>query len=363
VWIDFTVGCTCVANVSFVVHLPTSDVFTLTADYYAAGVLQKAALYATVTGITRPDSATSTPKNNFKPGSKLEWGTVGGADDWKDCGHGKHKFRTKVIHQVPGDPTTPITGVQVSPTNPGYYSFFYEYVTTNGGNCDTALVIESNADSMAHRCLPEFDVNQASVLGFRMLGVNQHFMNTAPPIDKNGDVYNFQSPRSTPWTTWAYGGVPYIGSIRQEINKPAENGSYEWLRPHPRDLAEFDTPVLFSGGASLPSTTVFQIDNESDYLVTYITVPLVAGQAGKWLWYWSFEFQTNSLWQNSIMPTTPPEVWEKALRVLANCPQVFDNPTHLRDIWNAIKSGIKQAPAMIEKYGPGISSFAKLLSS
>jgi hypothetical protein len=257
---------------------------------------------------------------------------------------------------------TPATALSLYPEFSGYYALHVFYTQT--GDDVTAFTVQAISaggyDSFAHLCLPELEANEGLIQGYKCHGAALHYSNSSNEQDKNGYVYPFQSPASVPWQSWAYGGTQFVTEKNQCQEMLAAKGSYMYLKPSGiDDLTTWQRPFSFSGTNNDPTRVSYPIIPESDYGVTYLTVPGALGQVGKWIHTVGFEYQSASRWVETKMPIARDEDWSKALRAIASAPQVFENPLHLKDIANSIKKGIRFADDIATRYGAPLLEFAK----
>jgi len=72
----------------------------------------------------------------------------------------------------------------------------------------------------------------------------------------------------------------------------------------------------------------------------------------------SIEYGTYDQWRQVATPGISREVCVKALEWLTNVPQFHENPTHISEIFKAVKAGAEQLLRGAIHYGPKLAMFA-----
>lgn len=230
------------------------------------------------------------------------------------------------------------------------------------------LLFQGACSVYQHHCIPDFDTNMNVVDGLRIMGASVMYTNTAPDINKNGEITGYQAPEETDWTEFAGAnqqGLARLNKSQGKVILGIKEGMYEWMKiTQPSD---FNIKTFVDTRDGVLYDSYWPLENESSYLVLYPTVPTPTGAAGFYTLAFALEYQTTNTWRPVSYCDTSEMDWDLALNHLRNIPQITTNSMHLRDIGKAIGTIAKTLIGGLIKYGPGAidlaSRFAPVLGS
>jgi hypothetical protein len=233
--------------------------------------------------------------------------------------------------------------------------------TISVSSCYLNSVAAGNNTVMSIVPHPDFANTQSANEGVRMISSYIWMKNTASNLYKQGIVHSSQMPTKIDW--WDLladdnlikrsNGVEKIGYEKGFVSymKPGSDQDFDFLD-------EFD--VADSGAIS---DSHYELITESTYLATVTTVTDATGQAGEVTLCSAVEFKTTDTTRDVMYTNTLRVDMEKAIDILRAAPFLFENETHIRDIFNAIGEGIKSGVEFASKYGPYIGQAFELISS
>jgi hypothetical protein len=232
--------------------------------------------------------------------------------------------------------------------------------------CAQNLTFSHNGPVFAHRPIPGLDRNFASASAIRILGHSLMYTNKASPLYRQGQIAGLQLNLGTSWldyTTFDAVSKPstnfgVAGSTNQVTVLPAENGMYISSRPtQPEDLDMLD---YFQVAGIELQDSYYPIIPKSGYLVVSVEVATREGRDGYWSVCTSLEYETLDPWRVVAKSTTPQYIVDAALDMVAEVPQVCENPSHMYKIYNTLKRGLAKGIKMAERYGPDALRYAKM---
>lgn len=280
-----------------------------------------------------------------------------------------------------------ISWVIIGLYNTGYYSFDFivqpEAIATSN---NLTMVVRSLTPSdaitpdgkspiqmLGFLPLPDFDGMSSNVQAVRILGATAMLSQDASVLQKGGRCAGYQLPANV-LITEAFGNpVTQFASRPGASQRQFENGIFAFHKPN--RLSDLDlTPVVTTTDVGVIQSFYNPVYPPSGWLVLGASVTDVSGSYPGGLAHGTFcfgvEYTTPSTWIDSRNPTTSFRDTEDALQLLAQTPQFHDNPFHISDVWNFIKSRgvrlMKAAGSVANVVGalvPGFSAPAAVVNA
>jgi hypothetical protein len=244
-----------------------------------------------------------------------------------------------------------------------YYGFLLTTLTGSFNVSCTLADPNSAGNGVSHFChlpAPGFENNKTSIGSYRLGGSAIQYANTASVMNLEGNIYGLQAPSADSWQEYVNDTtkVPSSEGVKR-LN--AEKGIYGFYMPRSKTEIGAWKDQLLSEGGQMTSVS-YNLKCSDDYLVVQVDCPDNSSKVGVWLNYLNVEYRTTDVWRNTDVARIGPEVYETAVSSLKNVVQWHENPTHLEDIWNSIKSSVLTVAGAVEKYGPTAISLAKTIS-
>jgi len=206
--------------------------------------------------------------------------------------------------------------------------------------------------------LPGLFDHSATTDAIKIYGVSLMGTNDAPPLNREGKVLATQVPEGVDFTT----NVDYDDFASDEgvCVKEATNGMYGFLKPtKPED---FNFQSFGKGANALFTTASYLIGENSDYLAICFKVSQPLGQEVIWTACWGIEVRTQDQWYEVEAPHFTAATVEKALSLISHVPQFHENPFHMSDIWNWVKTSASDTYNWMKDTLPGaVSTAAELV--
>jgi hypothetical protein len=206
----------------------------------------------------------------------------------------------------------------------------------------------------AHFPTPFFAQNIASIDSFKIYSASIMYTNDASPLNRQGKIAGMQVPRGRSWTDFTTYSA--IAQQSEASSMSAENGMYGYLKPtQPEDFnfKDRDTVSVTSGVTGVRDVW-FALRTDSDFLAVSINVTTPEGQDGFWTPAWQMEFRTVDQMREVGTAQNTEEEIDVAIRLLAACPQWYENPFHISSIMNWIGDKMNDAYEVARKILPGI---------
>lgn len=246
----------------------------------------------------------------------------------------------------------------------GYYTISLQNNMAARVTLNTVFVTLENkgSSSFRHLAAQDFSANAAKVDGYRVLADSLMYSNTSPAIDLGGTIAGYQSGSDDHWLQYANNGsvLTTVSSKSGAVTRNASKGMYGFMKfTEPSDF-DFKDQFEYSASGVLVDSS-YSIDERGSFLAIAVSVPDPAGCAGYWTTYQEVEFLTDDVWTEVRTCDFSVAEFNDALEKLKGMEQFYENPVHLKDIWNGIKSAGKFAINAIRDYGPTVLSLAKML--
>lgn len=210
-------------------------------------------------------------------------------------------------------------------------------VEGNTTSCNGSLVINGSQSVFCHQALPGLSSNIAAVQGIRITSVSGMMSDIAALNSKEGKVSGVQSPQGIPWTTYALNGWNTTASSAGAVTKMVEKGIYGFLKPHEETDFDFRNQVEVTA-TGVVAYAGYPLVPNSDYLVIYSNITTILGRDLYYTACWGIEYLTTDTWRELRNASVSSKDYENSIDMMKSIVQWHENPLHLGDIWEAIKS-------------------------
>jgi hypothetical protein len=189
------------------------------------------------------------------------------------------------------------------------------------------------------------------------------FTNTAAELNLGGTIAAVQTGEADHWLDYlSTGGV--LGTISKQIDSKImnmSNGMYGFLKPTgPEDFHYKEDIDLNASGIMVDST--YSIDKPGSFLIMCPNCPTAAGCSGYYTISYAIEYITPDPWREVEYATVNEIEFGNALNQIRLLPQFHENPLHLSDLWEGIKSVGSTILNGVKEYGPMVLTAVKGLA-
>lgn len=255
--------------------------------------------------------------------------------------------------------TDPITFEPSSYAEAGYYTVDFEFSAIGGDSAIFQMFLGSpDGSHWAHKPLPHYTDIVAASGSIRVVGASMMYTNTADQLTRGGKLAMAQYGGSKSWTELITTFDNFADVQTGTRSVDAVNGVYGFLKPSGTADFEWDQDTVYKQNNLFLR---FQLRTAQSFLGVMLDVSNPSGRQGVWKMGFGCEMQT----QNSVFIVAPPRAtifqFQGAMEKLKKIPQWHENPSHLSDIFNAIKSGAGKLVKGIMTYGPMIMKVASTI--
>jgi len=254
----------------------------------------------------------------------------------------------RVVEVVTLPETT--SGNKIWPNSIGSGYFAVSVQITSSGGADSVsctLAFNNNATSCwEHLPIPEFLQNLQNISRWKIDGLSLHYENDSDYQNMSGNYFQKQIPASIPWQNVAN---PTTGC--QQLTTLADNrdgklavGCYSYLKPSSDEELKFTNNGVQGPNADSICQVHFQLENRSDYLVTFVQAGTPNDQKGLWKLGYTVEYITVNQWVNLVRPSSKIN-YRKLENKIAKADQFFDNENHIKQIFGFLKN--RAAPKLL----------------
>jgi hypothetical protein len=264
---------------------------------------------------------------------------------------------------VAGTPIT-VTLKNGSANLQGYYSL---YLRTTAAAIQVVMLstlqIAGSGSCFAHLSLPYFSSNIGSTLGTRITGASLMFSNTAAELNLGGTISAVQTGLADHWQDYL-STAGTLSSVSKQIDSKTMNmkdGMYGFLKPTcPDDFNYLEDIDLNANGVVVDST--YPLDKTGSFLVMVPNCPTPAGCSGYFTISFGIEYITPDPWREVAYATVNEREFAAALDRIRLLPQFHENPLHLGELWEGIKSVGRGLMDGVKEYGPLVLTAVKGLA-
>jgi len=249
----------------------------------------------------------------------------------------------------------------------GYYCMAFVTEQTIGAAVPipftfSSVKLSGSGDNWCHLALPYYSNNLASAEGVRVLSVSARYTNEAAEIYRQGKIAALQVPETNHWYDYVQpnsGGFTAISQALGAETLPLDKGLYIFLKPTKPDDFDYRSNLEVENGSIVDSR--WPIDQRTSFLAIYAVCTTAQGRDGYFTFSFGVEYLTTDVWREINTPSIEPKIYEEAIRLVGTLKQIHENPLHISDIWNGIKSFAASVASGITKYGPGAIKLAGMV--
>ncbi len=192
-----------------------------------------------------------------------------------------------------------------------------------------------------HIAVPDAAANLPRVQSLCVSAVSALWRNTASYDNAQGDVgaviigpgYEWWSIL-TPPSNASYSGLAALfpNGFKSFF---AAKGIYTFLKPSDEEDLEFKTDIK-TYPAGEWSYARFNLRSNANYAALAMSVSLDAGRDTTLRLAAHIQYETNDCWADARVPEANVDDWLTAVKMLANVPNITENPLHIKSVLNAI---------------------------
>lgn len=249
----------------------------------------------------------------------------------------------------------PYTATVTAPEE-GYYAFSVE--ADDDVNFAIGLSIEGNKSVYCHLPFQNLWTRVPSLGSLMVKAGALQYTNTAAEAYRAGQLIQYQVPAQYDWRQLkTYNSVAALNGV---VPREVKNGAYSFLKPKTDDDFRPSSPITLGVNGAIMDA-FGELRDFGDFLVIVLSIPNTSeaaptAKSGYWRFYHSLEYSSSDVWSALDLPAVGPETWERALLVIRESRQHFENPKHVKDVVESILNGVL-------KYGPKVMKGATMLSS
>jgi len=218
--------------------------------------------------------------------------------------------------------------------------------------------IEGNLGVNCHRCLPQYESICGEIGAICVKGSSVLYSNTSAENSNEGQIVGVQITPGMDWRDFTT--YDDVDSMPSSEVRPAARGAYVWRKP--LDETDLTMRTCLTISDTVVYDSCWPIDRMGPMLAMVVQITNASGQLGRWTFSFTTEFSTTSQWFDCEEAEGTPQDVERALMIIKHVPFMHENPTHMRNILNAVKKYGKSAILGTIKYGPRILETAQQLA-
>jgi len=244
-----------------------------------------------------------------------------------------------------------------------YLTITINSITLNNDQTNGAFGKPGLGGVWCHRSMPNLDQNIASFPSLRTIGASLMFSNTDPKLYIGGKIAQAQAPPGSFWTQFVYqegarGSYPNVNqsygfgavsSLQQSDQRPADKGSYGYIKPTSTSEFEWHKDWILDGNILMDSCP--DLTKQRPFLVWTFSGPATA-QDG----YFTYSFTNEAITTDTSRPVDKargdPAVVYELQKELMRLPQFGENPSHLKKLCKAIGGSARWLAEKTVEYGP-----------
>lgn len=255
--------------------------------------------------------------------------------------------------------------VTVIPTGsaPGYYSLRIK----NDSNQDDGIFTLSDmtytvtSSVFRHLACPSINATIGSVRGVRVLGHSIKLTNTSSLLNRGGQIIARQCASGSNWQTYILPDVyGHLSSQIDAISLGAKDGMYGFLKiTDAEDLGLMKYHVVNSEATLVDSK--WPIDAPHSFIAMVTRTYDQQSSSFQCTDRLVLEFETDNMFFDTDVASMPVDVYTRALSLIKDVPQFYENPVHFGEIWSQIQNFVSKAVDGVAKYAPLIGKVAAML--
>lgn len=247
-------------------------------------------------------------------------------------------------------------------TKSGYYSI--ELIT--GDTMSFSFSFETSSSFFCHNCIPSIDTQLSGLLWSRINAGSLLFTNTSAEIAKNGNIIMAQLPCAQPWYNYIT-EYDALAAYPTATTLSYETGGYGFWKPKGIQDFEFVTQVTSSSG--VVDSCYYPLTPAHDYLGFFVQCDNNGvtgnGTQATIVPCWHMEFSSSNQFHLLRPVKGNSNALTRDLQRLRTVAQFHENPLHISDLMNALKTtgrvALKYAPSLIKALTAVFPEYAGIL--
>jgi len=249
----------------------------------------------------------------------------------------------------------------------GYFGVSVNFPTL-GANHTISVYHEdiTGEEVWRHIAVPDASNNLTRVQSMCVSAVSALWRNTASYDNAQGDVGAvIIGPGYEWWTILGLGSTPSYSGLAATFPNGfksffAAKGIYTFLKPSDEEDLGFKTEIkTFPAGQW--AFARFNLRSNATYAALVMSVSLDAGRDTTLRLAAHLQYETNDCWADARVPEANVDDWLSAVKMLANVPNITENPMHLKTVLNAIGKVGLAFNSVQQQLAPLASGFASLI--
>jgi len=245
-----------------------------------------------------------------------------------------------------------------------YYAFTMNASTAV--NNIVTMTIASNGGVFCHNPMPGVNAVLASVQAARIYAASLMLTDEASDLTNQGKVVIYQASQGQEWqdyVSFSTAGSLFsaVASSNTSHVERLADGIYGYLKPTSSKDFDMESFIEVDVGDTV-NDAWFNISPKHAFLVAYAQA--TASGAGDCYATFSYhvEYETDNVFIDAAPPTANARSLERGMELIAYLPQFSCNPLHLKEIWGAIKQGLKVGLNAYADWNPSIETIMKGIS-
>lgn len=242
----------------------------------------------------------------------------------------------------------------------GRYAIFFG--TDQSGNTNVQWQITTNCPhAFCHRMLPELENQIADIDGMRINSASILYSDRSAELYSQGSIVTCQISGDEDWAEHAGLEQTVGGSVNNYSVVAAYNiakkgkykaGRYNFLKLS--GIKDLDMLDICEGDGSTKYFAPVPYMQMKDYIVVLYDAGNAATLTGEWTICWHTEIETESQWREVKVPSLHPDVFTDVQFTVGQASQDYENPKHLKAIWNFVKKAAGVLSTVGGAVGPAL---------
>jgi hypothetical protein len=203
--------------------------------------------------------------------------------------------------------------------------------------------------SFSHKMLPKLEDQLGDIDAIRVNSLSMLYSDRTAELNSQGSVVTFQVSGADDWAQHAglgqtvgnsvnnYGTVAEYNTAK---NGPYKKGRYNFCKLSGiEDLRMIDIGEGTGSNRYMPPIQYMDDEDDRDYIIMLFDASNATSLNGQWTFCWHIESETESQWRDVESPVMHPDVFKDAQWVSAQADQDYENPSHLKKVWDFVKKG------------------------
>lgn len=232
------------------------------------------------------------------------------------------------------------TAITYTPTQPGYYAITFQFPS------DAHSIAIYTGDPVGqhvwrHLAAPDVELNLGRIQSVSMSASSLLWRNTASYDNAQGNVGAVIVGPGFDWDSMLQNGsTPSYNTVSSLFPNGwksffAAKGIYSFLKPSDEEDIAFRTNIKqFANGTW--SYARWNLKQSTSYVIAAMSVTNDTGRDTVLRAACHIQYESNDCWADTRVPEANVDDWLSAVKMLANVPNITENPIHVKDIVQAI---------------------------